>query len=244
MCGRYVQARAGADLAADLGVHLAEGVEVRPSWNVAPTTNVPIVVERLDEDELRREIHLARWGLLPGWAKDPKQSYKTFNARSETVTEKPTFRSAVRSRRCAVPADAYYEWLTEGTHKRPHVIRPSDGRLITFAGLYEWWKDPSADQWVLSTSILTGPSPEPGPGGVLDDLAALHDRMPLPLGPKHFSEWLSAEKLDKEDAALLLLQVRAEALEVASGWEIYEVGREVGNVRHNSPELLEPLQRG
>ncbi len=243
MCGRYVQARAGADLAADLGVHLAEGVEVRPSWNVAPTAGVPIVVERLDEDELRREIHVARWGLLPGWAKDPKDAYKTFNARSETVVEKPTFRSAVRSKRCAVPADAYYEWLPEGNRKRPHVIRPVDGRLIAFAGLYEWWRDPSTGDWLLSTTILTGPSPAPGTGRILEDLSALHERMPLPLGPKHFGDWLSPETLEKDDAALLLTQLRAEALEVASGWEIYEVGRDVGNVRNNSPELLEPLHR-
>lgn len=243
MCGRYVQARAGADLAADLGVHLAEGVEVRPSWNVAPTDEVPIVVERLVDDELCREIHTARWGLLPGWAKEPKQSYKTFNARSETVAEKPTFRSAVRSKRCAVPADAYYEWLTEGTLKRPHVIRPADGRLIAFAGLYEWWKDPTAEEWVLSTTILTAPSPDPGPGGILDDLAGLHDRMPLALGPKHFADWISPENVEKDDAALLLTQVRAEALEVATSWEMFEVSREVGNVRNNSPELLTPLQQ-
>lgn len=168
MCGRYVIARATADLA-DLLDADPGGQEFRQSWNVAPTSEVPILLERLDDEgELRRELHAARWGLLPIWAKDQKLSYKTFNARSETVTEKPTFRSAVLSKRCAVPADAYYEWLKDGDQKRPHVIRPNDGGLITFAGLYEWWRDKTAGDdapWLLSCTILTGPSPEPGAGG-------------------------------------------------------------------------------
>ncbi|TLP90506.1 SOS response-associated peptidase [Nesterenkonia salmonea] len=226
---------------------VVDGVELRESYNVAPTTSVPIVLEHLDDDELARELVSARWGLLPIWAKDASFSARTFNARSETVAEKASFRSAVRSKRCAVPADAYYEWLKEGTVKRPHAIRPADGSSIAFAGLYEWWKDPQAvedDQWVLSTTILTGPSPEPGSGGVLDDLAGLHDRLPLPLSQKTLSEWLHPEKLEKADAISLVDMVREDAFEVASGWEVYEVSRDVGNVRNNSPDLLEPITPG
>lgn len=244
MCGRYVIGRATADLA-DLLDADPGGAEFRQSWNVAPSTDVPILLERLDgEGEMLRELHAARWGLLPIWARDLKQSYKTFNARSETVTEKPTFRSAVLSKRCAVPADAYYEWLKDGDQKRPHAIRPADGSLITFAGLYEWWRDKAAGEdapWILSCTILTGPSPEPGAGGVLDELAGLHDRMPLALGPKTRDDWLSPGKIAKDDAALLVTQVQAEAMEMAAGWEVYEVDKAVGSIRNNGHGLLEPL---
>ncbi len=218
---------------------------MRPSWNVAPSTDVPILVERLDDEgELLGELHAARWGLLPAWAKDIKQSYKTFNARSESVTEKPTFRSAVRSKRCAVPADAYYEWLKDGDAKRPHAIRPADGGLITFAGLYEWWRDKAAGEdapWVLSCTILTGPSPEPGAGGVLDELAGLHDRMPLPMSSDMAADWVHPQKLEKPGAEALVEQVRAQANDVAAGWQLYEVDKAVGNVRNNVPELLDPV---
>lgn len=264
MCGRYVLARATDDLAADLGAEVPDGVEFRQSWNIAPTATVPILVEHPSADETTTElaesaepvgerggvswvVHPARWGLLPFWAKSRQQSYKTFNARSESVVEKPTFRSAVRSKRCAVPADAYFEWLKGGEVKRPHVIRPADGSLITFAGLYEWWKDPELEAagesspWVLSCTILTGPSPEPGAGGVLGELAGLHDRIPLPLGEDMRRSWVAGEKLEKPAAAELVEEVRGQALEVASGWEVYEVSREVGNVRNNGPELLQPV---
>lgn len=214
---------------------------MRQSWNVAPTSTVPIIRDT-DEDG-HRELNTARWGLLPGWAKDAKQSYKTFNARSETAGEKPTFRAAVRSRRAVIPADAYYEWRKDGTRKRPHVIRSVDESLISFAGLYEWWSDPADENAtpVLSCTILTGPSPEPGSGGVLDELAGLHDRMPLPVRGSLMEAWLSAEKMEKEVAAGLIDHIRDEAFEIASGWELYEVGQAVGNVRNNDPSLVEPL---
>ena len=232
MCGRYVQARAGADLVADLDAQIAEGVEVRQSWNVAPTTRVPVLLESLDDQgELHREIHSARWGLLPGWAKDDKLSYKTFNARSETVAEKPTFRSAARARRCAVPATAYYEWFTEGKVKTPHAVRPKDDSGILFAGLYEWHRD-----YGLSTTILTGPAPSHSQH---EDLAWLHDRLPLALSAEAAEDWLRPEKLEKQDTMELVDYVRSQAYVVAAGWEVYPVSRDVGNVRNNSPELLE-----
>lgn len=237
MCGRYVQARDGGELAHDLSATIPEGVRVRRSWNVAPTAQVPILVERLDQDVLLREVHTASWGLLPGWAKESKMAFKTFNARSETVTEKPMFRSAVRSRRCGIPATAYYEWLTEGKVKTPHAVRPLADSGILFAGLYEWRRDPAAeDTWLLSTTILTGTAP------TLEqhqDLAGLHDRLPLALSADSAREWLSPVTLEKPEALKLVDYVRSEAYEVARSWEVYEVDRAVGNVRNDSPALLE-----
>lgn len=241
MCGRYVQSRSKGDLLSILNARAPAELELRENYNVAPTTDVPILIQREEDGELHREIHAARWGLLPIWAKDKKQSYKTFNARSETVTEKASFRSAVRSKRCAIPADAYYEWLTEGKIKHPHAIRPKDGGLITFAGLYEWWKDPEAPedhQWLLSCTILTGPAPTPDQH---QDLATLHDRLPLPLSEETLVAWVHPDKLEKPEAAELVDYVRSEAYEVAAGWEVYPVSKDAGNVRNNGSKLLEPV---
>lgn len=253
MCGRYVIARATGDLVGALEAEPGETYQERISWNVAITSAVPILLERIDDDaQLHRQLHTARWGLLPGWAKDPTFSTRTFNARSETVTEKPAFRSAVRARRCAVLADAYYEWTGPKGAKQPYAIRPADRSVIAFAGLYEWWKVPAADQqetgqWVLSCTILTGPSPEvgsatsEGPGGSLDQLAHLHDRMPLAMTPQMTQEWIAPGKLAADEAQVLVDRVRTEAFDVASGWDIYPVDKAVGNVRNEGPQLLEPL---
>lgn len=247
-------ARAVGDLVAQAGAVPPEAdFELRESYNVAPTADVAVVLERLVEETPQRELHRARWGLLPGWAKDPSFSSRTFNARSETVVTKPSFRSAVRARRCAVPVDGYYEWLkpTKGSgsqRKRPFYVHPEDDSVMFFAGLYEWWKDPEAEAtgepaWVLSTTILTGASPDDAEhDGVLGELGRLHDRMPLPMGPEMMEAWLNPEKLDSADEAEALVQrVREQAFAVAGGWRLDEVGPAVGNVRNNGPELLEPV---
>lgn len=255
MCGRYVMARALGDLVADAGaVEPKESLELRESWNVAPTTDVPIVLERTEGDQPVREIHVARWGLVPPWAKDVSVGSRTFNARSETVTEKPTFRAAVKARRCAVPVDGYYEWLKPGpgapksAKKRPFYIRPQDGRPIYFAGLYEWWKDGSLTEddpgrWLLSCTILTGPSPEADSGDdTLDQLHGLHDRLPLPMDRETMDSWLEPQKLASAEAGGHLVdQVREQANGTASAWVLDEVGTAVGNVRNNGPELIEPI---
>lgn len=237
MCGRYVMARAIGDLVAEAEAEADENLQLRHSWNVAPTTDVPIVLERLVDGELRRQVHVARWGLVPGWAKELSVGARAFNARSETASSKPTFRAAVKKRRAAVPAEGYYEWKKEaGGKKRPFFIHPEDGSLIFFAGLYEWWKDEDGS-WILSTSILTMQSPDAEEPGVLGELAQLHDRLPIPMDKDMMSRWLSP---DEEDGAGLIEQVRSEAYDVASTWTIHEVDTAVGNVRNDSPELIEP----
>lgn len=260
-------ARALGDLVAQSGaVEPEEEIDLRANWNVAPTTDVAVVLERpgpeAGDDTTstaggaggRREIHVARWGLVPPWAKDLAVGSRAFNARSETVTEKPTFRAAAKARRCAVPVDGYYEWLKpaedapKGAKKRPFYIHPVDGTPIYFAGLYEWWKDPAAseddpDRWLLSCTILTGPSPEHGTGEkTLDQLAGLHDRMPLPMDPDTMDTWLTPAKLaSPEEAGTLVDRVRDQANQTASAWTLDEVDPGVGNVRNNGPELITPL---
>lgn len=252
-------ARAIGDLVAEAGaVDPEEQIELRPNWNVAPTADVPIVLERDVEPAVRRQVHVARWGLVPPWAKDLSVGARAFNARSETVTEKPTFRAAVRARRCAVPVEGYYEWLKPATgqkgpdgkaaRKRPFYVHPADGSLIFFAGLYEWWKDetlPPDDpqRWLLSCTILTGPSPEAGTGDpTLEQLHGLHDRLPLPMDAETMDAWLVPGKLPSAEAAGELVdRVRDQAYRTAAGWVLDEVGPDVGNVRNNGPELIAPV---
>lgn len=248
MCGRYVMARAIGDLVADAEAEADAALELRRSWNVAPTTDVPVVLERLVDDEVVRQVHVAAWGLVPIWAKDPSVGVRSFNARSETVLDKPTFRSAIRSRRCAIPAEGYYEWKKAGTgkagSKRPFFVHPQDDSLIYFAGIYEWWKDASkaeddVGRWLLSCSVLTMASPEPtGESAVLDGLHGLHDRLPIPLSRGFMPQWLNPA--DKE-AGPLVEQLRSEAYEVAAHWTLREVAPAVGNVRNDGPELTEPV---
>lgn len=247
-------ARAIGDLVADAEAEADDALQLRRSWNVAPTSDVPVVLERLVDDEVVRQVHVAKWGLVPIWAKDPSVGVRAFNARSETVLEKPTFRSAVKARRCAVPVEGYYEWKKTATGKtgtkQPFFVHPQDDSLIYFAGIYEWWKDSTkaeddAGRWLLSCSILTMASPggtgESGGIGeseVLEGLHGLHDRLPIPLDRAMMAEWLNPG--DKE-AAPLVEQVRARAYGVASGWTLRAVPPAVGNVRNDGPELTEPV---
>ena len=250
MCGRYVMARAVGDLLAEFDAELEDEVVIPPSWNVAPTDDVPIVLERLvDDGQARRQVrqlHVARWGLVPSWAKDPSGGARMINARSESVLEKPAFRRAIKSRRCAVPADGYYEWKQgAGKAKQPYYVHPGQGRGLVFAGLYEWWKDPSLPpgepgRWMLSTSILTADTPPPGTEStVFGKLTELHDRVPLPMDQATMEAWLDPQA---DDAAALVDLVRSGVKDVAADWHVDSVGKEVGNVRNNGPGLIRPVE--
>ena len=243
-------ARAVGDLLAEFDAELEDEVVIPPSWNVAPTDDVPIVLERLvDDGQARRQVrqlHVARWGLVPSWAKDPSGGARMINARSESVLEKPAFRKAIKSRRCAVPADGYYEWKQgAGKAKQPYYVHPGQGRGLVFAGLYEWWKDPSQPpgepaRWMLSTSILTAETPPPGTEStVFGKLTERHDRVPLPMDQATMEAWLDPQA---DDAAALVDLVRSGVKDVAADWHVDSVGKEVGNVRNNGPGLIRPVE--
>jgi putative SOS response-associated peptidase YedK len=150
MCGRY--SVAGTELTT-----LAERFDAKPrlesfeaSSNIKPTQLAPVVVQHDGHNALER----MKWGLIPGWAKDDRMGNKTFNARAETVAEKPTFRHAFKKKRCLVPARAFYEWRTEHGKKVPYQFTVGESELFAFAGLYEVWKAPSGEP-VYSYTILT-----------------------------------------------------------------------------------------
>jgi putative SOS response-associated peptidase YedK len=232
MCGRYVSTGSLADLSVLLGVNPFSADEtggaLRPAFNVAPTDTVPAVLPADPGKPEERELALLTWGLVPPWS-EPATGAQRINARAETVLEKPAFRRAIRSRRCLLPADGWYEWVREPAGKArrapaPYLIRPADGSLLTFAGLYERWHAPDGST-LLTSAILTGPAPGP--------LAWLHERAPILVPPELWSSWLDPTVPAEE----LLAAVRNAP---PRRMTVHPVSSAVNSVRNTGPELIEP----
>lgn len=183
MCGRFTQAYTWAEVHAFLSV-IGAPQNLQPRYNVAPTTSVDVV--RLDA-EGRRELVSMRWGLIPyWWKKTAREVPATFNARAETVVDKPMFRDSFRRRRCIIPATGFFEWTGGKSEKVPHLFTAADGSpVLAFAGLWDRWKDPASGEEVLSCTIVVS--------GASAWMAPYHDRMPVLLTPETFAAWLSGE---------------------------------------------------
>ena len=246
MCGRFVASRPVEDIADLLEVDDIELPEelLIPRWNVAPTDAVLAVATRTQKTsgERRRRLTDYRWGLVPSWSKDPGSGAWAFNARAETLLERPAFRAAVAKRRCLIPADAFYEWekiaATEGRRARrqPWCFARADDGVLALAGLWEAWKpkrqiDPSGagwhDDWLLSCTIITTTANEL--------VEPLHDRMPVILQPEDWSTWLEADELDPGELESLLRPAPMGLL------RSYPVSPAVNSNRSDGPELVEPL---
>lgn len=264
MCGRYATTTNPGRLAAELdAIDETESrpnseptgersdVDQRADYNVAPTSRIVTVVERhehghADElDEATRRIRRMRWGLVPHWTKAaepgiPTKGKPLFNARAETAANTPSFRDAVKYRRCLVPMDGWYEWLVEpdpagpgknGTpkvRKRPHFMSYADGSRLYMAGLWSVWRDRTRpdSEALLSCTILTTDS--------VGELTRIHDRMPLPMPQENWAAWLDPDH--PAPAALL----RPPDEELVAGIEVSPVSTLVNKVSNNGPELLEP----
>ncbi len=224
MCGRFVSASPASEVAAYFGAGLDAGIDLEPSYNVAPTNDVYAVLVA----EGLRKLATLRWGLIPPWASDVKIGNRMINARMETVAESKAYRRPFRARRCIVAADGFYEWVPVPgeRYKQPMYIHRVDGEPLAFAGLWERWKRPDVDL-VRSTTIITGPAN--------DRIAEVHDRMPIVLPPSAWEQWLDP---DSDDAAALgdLLVPAPSKL-----FTIHPVSREVNNPRRKSAHLIEPL---
>ena len=235
MCGRFVVADVGSELVGVLRVDLVSDDLPAPSFNIAPTDPAAIVLDSAKTDPPTRRLEPARWGLIPAWAKDVSIGSRAFNARAEEVEEKPMFRNALVKRRAVVPASGYYEWKSVEGAKVPHYIHPADGSPMFFAGLYEWWKNPAVGdddpaRWVLSFTILTRDS--------IGRLGSIHDRMPLFLDPDFADAWLDPTTDNVGDVLDAAIDA---APQVAATLDDHVVSRAVGNVRNDSPGLIEPV---
>ncbi|HPQ84804.1 MAG TPA: SOS response-associated peptidase [Actinomycetota bacterium] len=223
MCGRYAAAKDVASLVEEFEVVRPPDENLPADYNVAPSKPVYMVVDRETDDGVQRQLRIAKWGLVPSWAKDPKIGNRMINARIETAAEKPAFRRAWAKRRCLLPADGYYEWYAgQGVPKQPFYIHRSDGASLAMAGLFEFWKD--GEDWLVSTAILTTSAP--------DALGQIHDRMPLLVPRENWAKWLDPQGPPADDIVVPAM---------ATGLEAYPVSTEVNNVKHNGPQLLEPL---
>ncbi len=197
--------------------------DLPPRYNVAPSQNIPILRR---EGEGRR-FALARWGLLPSWAKDIHfGGYSTINARAETVAGKPAFRSAFRHRRAIIPASAYYEWraIPQVKLKQPWAIALKDHEPMGFAGLWEHWQGPEGEVLESCCIIVTDANELTRP---------IHDRMPVILDPADWDTWLDPESPDTVALQSLLKPYPPEAMTV------WPVSTKVNNPRYDAPDCLE-----
>ncbi|PDP88313.1 DUF159 family protein [Glycomyces fuscus] len=271
MCGRYAQSRNVHQLQLAFGLPeqaLPEETDPRawppleeldPDYNISPGRPVYAVLGPPPRAEDRgepgpRSLHTLRWGLVPSWAKDRNIGYRMINARSETIADKPAFRTAFRRRRCLLPADAYYEWqligrdgtvqastspVTDPHHrkrkakadKKPYSIHYPDDRPLAMAGIFERWRDPEAAEddpaaWVWSCAVVTT---EAAP-----ELAHIHERMPVVVPPEDWAAWLDPET-GADELAHLLQDTPADRFDVD------EVSTDVNSIKNNRPDLLEPL---
>jgi len=222
MCGRYDLIVTGQALAARFGVAPEQAGEVGQNWqpryNIAPSQLNPVVVTADDQD---KHLVTMKWGLVPSWAKEPKTSFSTINARAETITQKPAFRKLLTGRRCLVPATGYFEWAVsdKAGGKQPYRVRVTsddsgEDQILAMAGLYDVWKGPYGEP-LLTYSIITT---EASLG-----IRALHERMPVILSRKDEELWLDPGMKDTERLLSLLRPYPDTQINA------YRVGRGVGS---------------
>lgn len=217
MCGRYVLEDWSDEVAALFGV---EGTDETAfsNWNVAPTQVMPVVAEV----EGKRVVEPMKWGLVPMWSKEPQAKYATFNARSEDLFEKPTWRGPARHHRCLIPASGFYEWKRLGSEKQPMFIHPKDQKYFAFAGVFDEWHG----ELLTYSIVTTTPNKE---------MSAIHNRMPVILHPDEWDTWLEPSLQTRDSLEPLLRPYEDEKL------EMYKVSRDVNVVKNNNGKLILPL---
>jgi len=193
MCGRF--AITSPPEAVRAFFRHAENPNFPPRYNIAPTQPIPLVSARREGAGAARHFQLARWGFLPGFVKNPAKFPLIINARAETIAEKPSFRAALRRRRCLVPADCWYEWRANlRGPKTPYLLQRAGGGLMGFAGLWETYLDPSGseiDTVCIVTTMANGAT------------AAIHDRMPAIIDAEDFEDWLNPDETVQPPLGLL-----------------------------------------
>ena len=222
MCGRYTLTINIQNVAEKFGVDTTsesfQALQNAPRYNIAPTQNIVTVLRN-------GSTHLAelRWGLIPSWAKDASIGSRMINARAETLAEKPSFRGLLRSKRCLIVADGFYEWKQEHGQKTPMYFSLKDHEPFAFAGLWDSWNSPDGEQ-VRSCTIITTEANTV--------VAPVHDRMPVILLPEAYDAWLDTGIKDDEMLAHWLKPYPADVMAARP------VSRLVNNPKYDSPELL------
>lgn len=198
-----------------------EPAAFRAGYNICPSQDILIV--KAGDAPGQRVGALARWGLVPAWAKDEAIGNKLANARAETVHEKPSFRAALKKRRCLIPVNGFYEWRKVGAAKQPVFIHRGDGEPFAIAGLYEVRRRDEGPPLETATLLTTAPNAL---------MAPIHDRMPVILDTKDYDLWLDPGVQDGEALRHLY------APHAPDGFEAYDVSKAVNNPRNQGPALI------
>jgi putative SOS response-associated peptidase YedK len=229
MCGRFRIAQKKEILEAAFDADaVGDDLDWVPRYNVAPGQE--IVVVRQDAGKSMRRLSHMRWGLIPSWTNDPSMGFKMINARSEDAAAKPSFREPLRSRRCLIPSDGFYEWKREGKKKLPFCFTLADGSVFALAGIWDRWKN-ERGQWIESCSILTTTSNEL--------VREVHDRMPVILSADVYERWLDPGFTKVSELQSLLKPYSAE------GMRRYRVSQRVNQVAYDDAECaaeIDPAQ--
>jgi putative SOS response-associated peptidase YedK len=217
MCGRFTRTVDVEKIAQEFGVEEIE-LSLKPSYNIAPTQQVAAIIQ----DDKKRLVTM-RWGLIPSWAKDESIGNKLINARAETVSEKPSFRTPFKRKRCLVIADGFFEWQKQGGEKQPFYIHLKSDKPFAFAGLFDVWDSP--DETITSCAIITTEANEL--------MEPIHDRMPVILSRKDADFWIATQ--DEPKDLLELLKPYPSKL-----MEAYAVSKLVNAPRNNTPDCVKP----
>ncbi|HEY7023846.1 MAG TPA: SOS response-associated peptidase [Candidatus Limnocylindrales bacterium] len=195
--------------------------ELGPRYNVAPTQEIPVIVQRDDG----RAFEMHRWGIVPSWSRSVAAAGARYiNARGESIATSSVFRNSFLRRRCIIPADGFYEWRRVGKLKQPFLIHTPADEPLAFAGLWAPWKDETTGSWLLSASVVTTAANV--------TVSELHNRMPVILGQQAWRLWMEPDLRD-EGLLLSLLQPAPDEL-----LELVQVSSLVNNANNEGPALL------
>jgi len=215
MCGRYGHTNQDKEKIKKRFRLKKIDLDLKSRYNITPGQDVPVIL-----NESPQELSLARWGLVPFWAKEDKIGYRMINARAETIFEKPSYRNSIKKKRCLIPADHFFEWQKTDQGKKPHCIKMKSNEPFAFAGIWDCWRE----ELISCSTITTTPN---------SLLKKVHDRMPVILSKEDEEIWLSAK--DPEDIKKLLMPHKT------SGMEAFEVSSLVNSPSNNTKDVLDPV---
>jgi len=236
MCGRCALNISGEDLALEFAAGIKDTAFTPSNWNISPTTVIPFINADDEKGEIRN-VNTASWGLIPSWAKDSSRASNAINARVESISEKPTFKSAFKSRRCLIPVTGYYEWATElGKYKpkQPFYISHKNKHSLAIAGIYESWVNPASKSSLTTAAIITRQA--------VGILAPIHHRMPVILPKDLWSTWLSSKPLlpNEIDDYLNMIDIK----EADKDLIFWPVSDDVNNARNTGADLAKEIALG
>lgn len=219
MCGRFAITLPDDALARLFDAAPANDLPPMPRFNICPTQPVAVTISA----QGRRRLGPMRWGFIPRWYKTPGDGPLLFNARSETLAQKPAFAEAARQRRCLIPASGFYEWTKDGDTRLPWFITRSDGAPMVFAGVWQIWPGPEGTR-LATCAIVTAEA--------TGAMARLHDRVPVILPPQDWPLWLG----EAGHGAARLMRAPDDGV-----LAFHRVGLAVNSNRAEGPELIEPI---